>query len=144
MFSDILLRFIVSLTVYDTLGPAYNEFSYNEHPLTTSSFLCIRLIDSNVNKFGYSEHPPKTSSFYRPHPKDEREVIVSLCVSVHTRGKGGTPARSMSGGGVPPSSLQWGIPQSNLGWGTWGYPHPWTVAGYPNPALDRGVPPSSL
>ena len=29
-----------------TLGPAYNEFGYYEHPL-----LCIKIIDSNVKKF---------------------------------------------------------------------------------------------
>ena len=32
-----------------TLGPAYNEFGYYEHPPTTSRFLCIKIIDSNVN-----------------------------------------------------------------------------------------------
>ena len=24
-----------------TLGPAYNEFGYNEHPVLTNTFLCI-------------------------------------------------------------------------------------------------------
>ena len=46
-----------------TLGPAYNEFGYNEHPPTTSRFLCIKIIESNVKKFGYYEHPPTASSF---------------------------------------------------------------------------------
>ena len=39
----------------DTLGPAYNEFSYNEHPIIASRFLYIKLIDCNVKKFGYNE-----------------------------------------------------------------------------------------
>ena len=39
-----------------TLGPAYNEFVYNEHPAITSRFLCIKLIDCNVKEFGYNEH----------------------------------------------------------------------------------------
>ena len=47
----------------NTLGPAYNEFGYYEHPPTRSRFLCIKIIDSNVKKFGYYEHPPTTSSF---------------------------------------------------------------------------------
>ena len=47
-----------------TLGPAYNEFSYSEHPAITSRFLCISIIDCNVNKFVYNEHPLITSSFF--------------------------------------------------------------------------------
>ena len=46
-----------------TLGPTYNEFGYCEHPATTSRFLCIKIIDSNVKKFGYYEHTPTTCSF---------------------------------------------------------------------------------
>ena len=30
------------------LGPAYNEFGYNEHPAITSRFLSIKIIDRNV------------------------------------------------------------------------------------------------
>ena len=45
-----------------TLGPAYNEFGYNEH-LPTSRFLNIEIIDSNVRKFGYYGYPPITISF---------------------------------------------------------------------------------
>ena len=45
------------------MAPTYNEFSHNERPTVhwveqtaiTSSFLCIRIIDSNVKKFGYHE-----------------------------------------------------------------------------------------
>ena len=48
-----------------TLGPAYNEFSYNKHPAVTSRFLCIKIIDCNVKKFGYIEYPLITSSFFR-------------------------------------------------------------------------------
>ena len=47
----------------NTLGPAY-EFGYNEHSAITNSFLCIRLIDSNVKKFGYNKHPLRNNSFF--------------------------------------------------------------------------------
>ena len=46
-----------------TLGPACNEFGYNEHPLATSEFLCIKIIDSNVEKPSDYQHPPTTSNF---------------------------------------------------------------------------------
>ena len=36
-----------------TLGLAYNEFGYYEHPSTTSRFVCVKIIDSNVKKVGY-------------------------------------------------------------------------------------------
>ena len=45
------------------LGPAYNEFCYNEHPAITSRFVCIKITDSNVKKFGYNEYSLATSSF---------------------------------------------------------------------------------
>ena len=54
---------IISLSDGSTLGPAYNEFGYYEHPPTMSRFLCIKIIDSNDKKFGYYEHPSTTSSF---------------------------------------------------------------------------------
>ena len=47
-----------------TLGPANNEFVYNEHPAITSRFLCIKVIDCSVKKFGYNGHPFITSSFF--------------------------------------------------------------------------------
>ena len=43
----------VSITF--TLGPAYKEFGYNEHPATMSRFHCIKIIDCNLKKFGYNE-----------------------------------------------------------------------------------------
>ena len=46
-----------------TLGPAYNEFGYNEHLVVEIRFLCIKLIDCNVKKFGYNKQPLVTSSF---------------------------------------------------------------------------------
>ena len=49
----------------DTIGPDYNEFSYNEEPAAKNRFLYIKLIDCNVKKFGYNEHPLITSSFFR-------------------------------------------------------------------------------
>ena len=55
---------IFMLSSIDTLGPAYTEFGYNDHPAKTSIFLCTILIDSNVKKFGYNEHPPATSSSF--------------------------------------------------------------------------------
>ena len=45
-----------------TMGPAYNEFGYNEHLVVEIRFLCIKLIDCNVKKFGYNEQPLITSS----------------------------------------------------------------------------------
>ena len=47
-----------------TLGPAYNEFGSNEHPIVTSRYLCIKIIDCNVKMFGYNEYPLITSSFF--------------------------------------------------------------------------------
>ena len=32
----------------NTLGTAYNELGYNEHPATTSRFLCIKITACNV------------------------------------------------------------------------------------------------
>ena len=46
------------------LGPAYNEFGYNEHPAITSRFLGDKIIHSSVEKFGYNEHPFITSSSF--------------------------------------------------------------------------------
>ena len=56
----------MDLVLHDTiaLDPTYVEFGYNEHPATTSRFLCIKIIDYNVKKFGYNEHPLITSSFF--------------------------------------------------------------------------------
>ena len=39
------------------MGPAYNEFGYNTHSLTTRSILCTKIINSNVKKFAYNKHP---------------------------------------------------------------------------------------
>ena len=47
-----------------TLGPAYNELGYNEHPAVASRFLCTKIIDCNVKKFGHNKHPLVTSSFF--------------------------------------------------------------------------------
>ena len=41
MFFDIVCSVQMALT----LGLAYNEFGYREHPATTSKFLCIKIID---------------------------------------------------------------------------------------------------
>ena len=35
------------------LGPAYNEFGYNEHLAITSRFLGDKINHSSVEKFGY-------------------------------------------------------------------------------------------
>ena len=87
----------------DYMGPARNEFGYNEDPPktsrflcikifhlqqcskhsgtmskslahTTSRFLCIRIIDSNVKKFGYYESPPTTSSFLGRGAMNNKEL----------------------------------------------------------------------
>ena len=47
-----------------TLGLAYKEFEYKQHPAVTSIFLCIKIIDRSVKKFGYNTHPLKRSSFF--------------------------------------------------------------------------------
>ena len=49
-----------SLVVH-MLGPAHNEFGYNEHSATKNSSLCTIIINSNAKKFGYNKHPPTTS-----------------------------------------------------------------------------------
>ena len=46
----------VLITYLIIVGPAYNEFCYNEHTALTSRFLCIKIIDCNVKKFSYSTH----------------------------------------------------------------------------------------
>ena len=35
-------------TGHGTMGPAYNEFGYNDQPSVTSRFLCVKFIDCNV------------------------------------------------------------------------------------------------
>ena len=47
-----------------TLGPAYNEFGYSEHPPRTGRFLCISITDCNVKKLAYNDYPLITSSFF--------------------------------------------------------------------------------
>ena len=54
----------VSSTFVITLGPADNEFGYNEHTATISRSLCIKIIDCSVKKFGYNSHPLIRSSFF--------------------------------------------------------------------------------
>ena len=41
----------------NTLGPAYNEYGYYEHPVTTSNFLCTKFspLTSMLKKSGYYE-----------------------------------------------------------------------------------------
>ena len=39
-----------------TLGPAYNEFGYNEHWAVMNRSLCLQTIASNVKKFSYNKH----------------------------------------------------------------------------------------
>ena len=51
----------VLCSVQDTLGPAYNEFGYNEHQATKNRFLCISIIDCNVKN---NEHPLMNCSFF--------------------------------------------------------------------------------
>ena len=38
-----------------TLGKAYDEFGYNEHPAIKSRFIFKKIIDCNVKKFRYNE-----------------------------------------------------------------------------------------
>ena len=51
------------LAEYCTLGPAYNEFGYNQHPAVASRCLCIKVIDCNV-KSSVKQDPFVTSSFF--------------------------------------------------------------------------------
>ena len=49
-----------------TLGLAYNEFGYNEHPRTTSRFFsCMEIpsIDPMLQKFGYNEYRLQRAEF---------------------------------------------------------------------------------
>ena len=54
----------VTYTETITLGPAYNEFGYNEHLAITNRFLCMNVIYCNVKKFSYTEHPLIMSGFF--------------------------------------------------------------------------------
>ena len=56
-------RMKTTMKIESILGPAYNEFDYNEYPAITSRFLCMNIIDCNVRKLGYDEHPVITSRF---------------------------------------------------------------------------------
>ena len=55
-----VIKFGCKSTRISTLGPAYNEFGYNENLLTTSRFLHIKIIDINVRLL---QNSPRTSSF---------------------------------------------------------------------------------
>ena len=55
---------ILIILINNALGPACNEFGYNKHPATTSSFLYTKIIDSSVKKFSYNEHPLTMNSFF--------------------------------------------------------------------------------
>ena len=57
------------------LGPAYNEFGYNENPVTASRFFYIELIDCNVKRFTYNEHPIITSSFFTSFSCCKRDPV---------------------------------------------------------------------
>ena len=46
-----------------TLGPTYNELGYNNHPVTRSRFLCIKIIWCNVKKLVCNEYPLLMSMF---------------------------------------------------------------------------------
>ena len=39
------------------LGPAYNEFGYNEHPAIINKYLHVKIIYNNIEKFGYKAYP---------------------------------------------------------------------------------------
>ena len=73
--------------VHCTLGPAYNEFGYNEHLAYTSTFLCIKVIDSNVKEFGYNEQAILTSSFFCIFTRCKRDPVYkdSISQSIHFR-----------------------------------------------------------
>ena len=68
MVLNSILRIALGEYVYNkvsaTLGFAYNEFGYNEHPAITSRFLCMKIVECNVKKFGCNEHRLVTSSFF--------------------------------------------------------------------------------
>ena len=59
-----------------TLGPAYNEFGYNGHPSTTSRFLWIELIGSNVTKFRFQQAPNYNEQcLLRPFTRCKRDPL---------------------------------------------------------------------
>ena len=47
------------MKIESKLGPAYNEFGYNEFPAITNRLLCMNITDCNVRKLGYSEYPQR-------------------------------------------------------------------------------------
>ena len=59
-----------------TLGPAYNEFGYNEHPPATSSFLCVYLLvisgtkcREGSTKFDAAINTPSSWAHPTPRPR---------------------------------------------------------------------------
>ena len=62
-----LILFIKTVSLHHalhTVGPAYNDFGYNEPSAITSKFLCTIIIHSNAKKFSYNGHQSTMSSFF--------------------------------------------------------------------------------
>ena len=51
MYHETLAIKVVVLQNYTE--STYNEFGYNEHPVSKSRFICIEIIDWNVNMYLY-------------------------------------------------------------------------------------------
>ena len=53
--TDVIVK--MEIVQVHTLGPAYNEYGYYEHPVTTSNFLCTKFspLTSMLKKSGYYE-----------------------------------------------------------------------------------------
>ena len=82
----------IRVTIQRTLGPAYNEFGYNEQPSVMSRFLWIKLIDCNVRKLSYNEHPLIASSFFCIFTTSQRscgKVLFSQACVCSRKGTGG-------------------------------------------------------
>ena len=61
------------------MGPAYNEFGYNEQPLTSSLFSYTVLIDNNVKMFGYNELSPTTKFLLHRSTRCKRDPVYVCC-----------------------------------------------------------------
>ena len=87
---------------------------------------------------------------YRPHPKDGRRYLFSVCLSVHISGGEGVPQSGLGGGttsqvwagGTPSQCWLGGYPIPGLGRGE-GVPHPRSGQGGTRvlPQTWNGVPP---
>ena len=98
---QIFSQFYSMRSAINTLGPTYNEFVYNQHPVTRSRFLCIKIIECDVENFDYNEHPLKRPvSFAYLLPTNEVWRRLFSQVSVCPRGREWQGGGHGRGGGM--------------------------------------------